>query len=251
MKKQGLTPHKRKTPPGCTPFLLLRRTEDLPKEWLGIERLIAALYSPEEGPEPVADALGLFFAAVKGNQVVIKALLDGAATVIAILGALAENNPDVLRPIARRLLVWPDLIGLKEGNFDKNRWLLRHLEVGKECSMRGKWNPQAPATQTALLMLTWLRLNQNALELPSLTQGTREQWFEAGWTALLDVTAHHPEKDAYLRQIGQHYGQHSKKTGAQKNITAATRESNMRAGIKKQLRQSFKNLTAHVQKSTD
>ena len=69
MKKQGLTPHKRKTPPGCTPFLLLRRTEDLPKKWLGIERLIAALYSPEE---------------------------------IAILGALAENNPDVLRPIARR-----------------------------------------------------------------------------------------------------------------------------------------------------
>src|SRR5205823_12251692 len=99
-------------------------------------------------------------------------------------------------------------------------------------------------------MLTWLRLNQDALELPSLTQGTREQWFEAGWTALLDVTAHHPEKDAYLRQIGQHYGQHSKKTGAQKT----SRQQHAKAICEqesKQLRQSFKNLTAHVQKSTD
>ena len=204
----------------CTHF----PDDEYSEEWLGIERLIAALYSPEEGPEPVADAVGLFFAAVKGNQVVIKALLDGAATVIAILGALAENNPDVLRPIARRRLVWPDLVGPKEGNFDKNRWLLRHLEVGKECSMRGTWNPQAPATQTALLMLTWLRLNQDALELTSLTQGTREQWFEAGWTALLDVTAHHPEKDAYLRQIGQHYGQHSKDWSAKKRHGSNTRK---------------------------
>jgi hypothetical protein len=171
---------------------------------------------------------------------------------IAILRAIAKNNPDVLRPVARRLLVWPDLIGVKEGYRENNEWLLKHLEVGKESYMRGKWNPKkSRATQAALSMWTWLHTNQNALGLPRLTQGTKEQWFEAGWTALLDVTYHHPEKDAYLRQIGQHYGQHSKNTGAQERVTPATRESNIRAGIKKQLRQSFKNLTGHLPKSAD
>ena len=54
----------------------------------------------------------------------------------------------------------------------------------------------------------------------------------SGMDSVVRCDRAHPEKDAYLRQIGQHYGQHSKKTGAQKNVTAATRESNMRAGIK-------------------
>jgi hypothetical protein len=196
--------HERETPPRCTPFLLLKPIEEVPKDALGMEGLIAALYSPEEGPEPVADALGLFFAAVKNNQAVIKGLLDSAATVIAILGAIAKNNPDVLRPFARRLPVWPDLIGVKEGYRENNEWLLKHLEVGKECSIRGKWNPKSPATQTALGMWTWLQTNQSALELSRLTQTTRKQWFKAGWRALLDATEQHPEKNAYLRQIGLH-----------------------------------------------
>jgi hypothetical protein len=191
------------------------------------------------------------FAAVKNNQAVIKGLLDSATTVIAILGAIAKNKPEVLRPFARRLMVWPDLIGVKEGYRENNEWLLKHLEVGKECSIRGKWNPNAPATQTALCMWTWLQTNQSALELPRLTQITRKQWFKAGWTALLDVTKQHPEKNAYLRQIGSHYGGHSRKTGAQKKVTPATCESNIRAGIRKQISQSFFNLTRHLPRSTE
>jgi hypothetical protein len=251
MKKQAMAPQQRKTPAGCTPFLLLKPIEELPKELLGMDSLIAALYEPDEGPEPVADALGLFFAAVGGEPVVIKGLLNDAVTVIAILGAVAKRNPDVLRPIARKQLFWPDLIGVKEGSSDHNKWLLKHLEVGKECPMRGKWNPKSPATQIALLMYTWLRTNQGALELPLLTQETKKQWFEAGWTALLDVTEHCPEKITHLRQIGQHYGQHSKNVGAQTRVTPATRESNIREGIRKQVWQSFQNLTRHSPKSTD
>jgi hypothetical protein len=98
----------------------------------------------------------------------------------------------------------------------------------------------------------WLRTNQTALGLPELTtQATRKQWFEMGWTALLDVTGERPETDSHLRQIGQHYGEHSKNTGAQKRFTPATRESNIRAGIKKQLWQSFRNLTRHLPESSD
>src|SRR5207245_3713935 len=122
------------------------------------------------------------------------------------------------RPVARRLLVWPDLIGVKERYRENNEWLLKHLEVGKESYMRGKWNPNAPATQTALSMWTWLQTNQSNLGLLRLTQETRKQWFEAGWTALLDVTGHHPERNAYLRQIGSHYGEHTRKTGAKKKV---------------------------------
>jgi hypothetical protein len=251
MKKQAPIPQRTKTPLGCTPFLLPKRIAEVPKEWVGIEGLYAALYSPEEGPGPVADALGLFFAAVRGDQAVIRGLLDSATTVIAILGAIAINNPDVLRPIARKLMVWPDVIGVKEGYREKNEWLLKHLEVGKECSMRGKWNPKSPATATALFMYMWLQTNQRALGLPRLTHDTKKQWFEAGWMALCDVTQHHPEEHAFLRQIGRHYEQHSKNTGAQERVTAATRESNIRAGIKKQLWQSFKNLTQHLPKFAD
>jgi hypothetical protein len=223
----------------------------VPKELLAINTLIAGLYSPNEGPEAVADALGLFFAAEKGDLGVINGLLDGAVKIIAILGTIAKCNPDVLRPIARKQLFWPDLIGVKQDSLEKNRWLLKHLEVGKECSMRGKWNPKSRATATALSMYTWLQTNQSALALPRLTQGTSKEWFEAGWTALLDVTEHHPEKNAFLRKIGQHYGQHSKNIGAQKKVTPATRETNIRAGIRKQLWQSFQNLTRHLPKSTD
>ncbi len=252
MKKQASTLGK--IPNGCTPFPLPRPTEGLPemqKELAVVHDLIARLYSPDEGPEPVADALGLFFAAAKGDLGVIKGLLDHAFTLITILRTIAENNPDVLRPLARKSLVWPDLIGIKEGSRDNNKWLLKHLQLGTECSMRGKWDPKSPATQTALSMLIWLTTNQRVLGLPNLTQETRKQWFETGWIALLNVTGNHPEKVAYLRRIGQHYGQHSKNTGAQKRVTLATRESNIRAGIKKQLWQSFQNLTQHVPKSTD
>jgi hypothetical protein len=254
MKNKRSVPisHERKTPPGCTPFLLPKPIEEVPKDWRGIDGLIQELYSPDEGPEQsLPEALGLFFAAVKGNQAVIKVLLDRAGMLIAILRAIAKNNPDILRPVARRLLVWPDLIGVKAGYRQNNEWLLKHLEVGKECSIRGKWNPNAPATQTALGMWIWLQTNQSALELPRLTQTTRKQWFKAGWTALLDVTYHHPEKHAYLRQIGLHYGKHSEKTGAQKRVTPATRESNIREGIRKQVWQSFQNVTRHLPKSAD
>lgn len=49
----------------------------MPEDWRGIDGLIQALYSPDEGPEqPLPEALGLFFGAVKGNQAVIKGLLD-------------------------------------------------------------------------------------------------------------------------------------------------------------------------------
>ena len=90
---------ERKTPAGVTPFPLPKPIEEVPKDWRGIDGLIQALYSPDEGPEqPLPEALGLFFAAVKGDPSVIKGLLDCATTVIAILGAIAKNNPDVLRP---------------------------------------------------------------------------------------------------------------------------------------------------------
>jgi hypothetical protein len=245
VKKGTPIAQRKNTPLGCTPFLLPKPIEEVPKDQRGIDALIAGLYSPDEGPEqPLPEALGVFFAAVKGNQAVIKDLLEGATRLIAILQAVAENNPEVLRPIARKVLWWPDFIGVK-GEFDKNRRLLEHLEVGKECSMRGKWQPESRATASALLMHTWLHTNQGSLALPRLTRATRKQWFEAGWNALRDSTGGHPERNSFFRQIGLHYGEHSKKVGAQQKVTPATLESNIRAGIKKQLWQSFKSLTHH------
>jgi len=60
------------------------------------------------------------------------------------------------------------------------------------------------------------------------------------------VSEEHPEKDSYLRRIGSHYGQHSKNIGAQEEVTPATREANIRAGIKKQVWQSFRSITRNV-----
>jgi hypothetical protein len=142
--------------------------------------------------------------------------------------------------------VWPDLIGNRKVSIEWNKRLLDTLEVGKESALRGKANYKTRPTQTAALMLFWLKENQTILGLPILTQGTRNQWFEIGWDALLYFSGEHPEKDGYLRQIGSHYGQHSKNVGAQKKVTPATREANIRVGIRKQVWQSFQSITRHL-----
>jgi hypothetical protein len=95
-------------------------------------------------------------------------------------------------------------------------------------------------------MLNWLLNNQSALGVPPLTAKTRKLWFSTGWKALLVETNGHPEHHPYMRKIGTHYGDHSKNTGAQAKVTNATREANIRGGIRKQLWQSFKSVTKNI-----
>jgi hypothetical protein len=245
MKKKGRTVKQKEIFAACTPFLVPRRIEDQEPESIGLHT-VATLLSWCESDEERKHLQDLFVHADRGDGPAIRSLVDGAFTAIKFLRVIAQRNPDVLRPYARKADVWPDLIGKRKVSVEWNRWLLDTLEVGKESPLRGKANYKAPATQTAAFMLHWLKENRATLGLPILTQGTRKQWFEMGWDALLYVSGEHPESDSYLRQIGSHFGQHSKNIGAQEKVTPATREANIRAGIRKQVWQSFRSITRNV-----
>ncbi len=245
MKKPARTAKQKELFAACTPFLVPRPIGDQERESIGLHT-VATLLSWCESVEEKEHLQDLFVRADRGDGLAIRSLVDGAFTAITMLRVIAQRHPDILRPYARRTPVWPDLIGKRKVSMEWNKRLLDTLEVGKESPFRGKANYKAPATQTAALMRHWLTENRTILDLPILIQGTRKQWFEIGWDALLYVSAEHPENDNYLRQIGVHYGQHSKKIGAQKQVTPATREVNIRAGIKKQVWQSFRSITRNV-----
>lgn len=245
MKKQARTAKQKEIFAACAPFVVPRPIEDQEPESIGLH-MVATLLSSCESDEEREQLQDLFVRADRGDGLAIKSLLDGAFTAINFLRVIAQRNPDVLRPYARKASLWPDLIGKRKVSIEWNRWLLDTLEVGKESPFRGKANYKAPATQTAALMRHWLTENRTILGLPILTQGTRKQWFEIGWDALLYVSGEHPENDNYLRQIGSHYRQHSKNIGAQEKVAPATGEANIRAGIKKQVWQSFRSITRSV-----
>ena len=245
MKKQARTAKQKEIFAACTPLLVPRPIEEQEPELIGLHT-VATLLSWCESDEEREHLEDLFVRADRGDGPAIRSLLDGAFTAIKFLRVIAQRNPDVLRPYARKAPLWPDLIGKRKVSIEWNRWLLDTLEVGKESPLRGKANYKAHATQTAALILYWLQENQATLGLPILTLRTRKQWFEIGWDALLYVSGEHPEKDNYLRQIGSHYGQHSKNIGAQEKVTPATREANIRAGIRKQVWQSFRSITRQV-----
>lgn len=181
---------------------------------------------------------GLFCLAGNGDERALSIFLDLAFLMTEYLDMFARRQPEKLRPHARNKLAWPMYVGPKRGK--TNDALLRKIELGRNLRT-GKWNPSARSTAVALMIWKWLGQNCDDLKLPPFNSKTGKQWFEQGWTALLYATSGRPEKDEFLRHIGNHRERHSENIGQQKKATSATRETNIRDGIKKQLWQSFKN----------
>lgn len=236
---------------GCTPFPIPER-----KKARTYPKLYPRIWNPPGEYEemallqkPYVDRL-LSRSLEEADPRAVDLLLRMAWGCVAALDTLARERPELLQPLARKLIMWPAFIGKKsalsgerkkrkDGKRSLNEWLIDTIELGADSPHKGNWNPYSPATQAAIGMHKWLGENRETLKLPELTQKTVDCWFELGWKALLAATNWHPEKHEYLREIGRHYASHSKNTGAQKEVTPATRETNIRGGIRKQVRQSF------------
>jgi hypothetical protein len=174
-----------------------------------------------------------------GDQAASELLIKLAQTCVGALQEVAQLRPGMLRPLARKEFQWPSFIRKGKGKETLNNWLIERLELSADCPHGGQWNPKSKATQQAIYMNLWLETNHAELGLEILTKKNESDWFEAGWKGLLLATGGHPEDIPSLQEIGEHYGNHSVAQGAQKKLTEATKRSNIRAGIKKALRQAF------------
>ncbi len=180
----------------------------------------------------------LYCLAGNGDERALQVLLELGFLLTHFLEVFARRQPEKLRPYARKELAWPMFTGPKRGK--TNETLLRNIELARDIKL-GKWNPEARTTSAALVMWVWLCQNCAELKLPPFDRQTAKQWFEKGWSAVLYATRGKPEKDEFLRQTGEHRKRHSEQIGQQSHATAATREANIRDGIKWQLWQSFQN----------
>ena len=183
-----------------------------------------------------------------GDQLALFNLVGIVVETSNRINRIASVRPELVRPLAQISLGWPGLLSRNKAHREEMRTLIDKIELGSKAIGGGASQLNKPATETAFELYLRLQKNQLSLQLPPLTTATADVWFEAGWKMLLRTTSDHPEKNEFLRQIGEHYGEHSKNTGQQKRVTFATREANIRAGVRKQLRQSFKGLLGCLSK---
>ena len=190
----------------------------------------------------------LLILSANGDQLALFNLVGIVVETTNRINTIATVRPELVRPLAQISLAWPGSISRNKAHREEMRTLIDKIELGSKAIGGGASQLDKPATETAFKLYLRLQKNQLSLRLPPLTTATWDVWFRAGWKMLLRATSGHPEKDGFLREIGRHYGEHSKNTGQQKKVTSATREANIRAGIRKQLRQSFKGLLGCLSK---
>jgi hypothetical protein len=197
--------------------------------------------------EGVKDRIeALLILSANGDQLALFNLVGIVEEAANRINSIASVRPELVRPLAQISLAWPGLVSRNKTHREEMRRLIDKIELGSKAIGGGASQLDKPATETAFKLYLRLQKDQLSLRLPPLTATTWDDWFRAGWKMLLRATSGHPEKDGFLREIGKHYGEHSKNTGQQKTVTPATREANIRAGIRKQLRQSFKGLLGYL-----
>jgi len=183
----------------------------------------------------------LYRLADNGDQSAITILANMAYHSVDFLEKITRREPELLRPFARQCLVWPALISRKKARNEINQWLLRELQVNAD-KPAGKWNPNSPATATAICMEGWLKQNADELGLPELNAGTVKKWFEKGWEALLIATEFKPEDNEFLAEIGKSAkGKKSTSRGMAAQTPGMLRDD-VRAKIKELVFKSFHNV---------
>ena len=183
----------------------------------------------------------IFHLADNGDERAIRLLHDVADGAVEGLEDIARRQPHLLRPFARKGSRWPTFIGKKTTAFAAlHRTRLKELQIGAENPFAGNWQPNSPATMTAIYMHRWLELKQWALGLPSPdTPGAALKWFEVGWRALLVRTDGHPEKDVFLKQLGRRGLKLTAKRYKGDRLPTQSEAVNRRAEIKKRVKQAY------------
>ena len=207
---------------GCTEFL---SRDDDRKIWAEFEQRL----------------FQIFHLADNGDEKALQLLIDIAKGAVQGLEDITRRQPHLLRPFARRSSLWPAFIGRKRKALAVlHKARLRELQIGADNPYGGNWQYESPATVTAIYMHRWLCFYQSALRLPASNEpGAASTWFNVGWRALLVRTDGHPEKDNFLKQLGQ---RSLKRTAARYKGDKLPKQSeavNRRAEIRRRLKQAY------------
>jgi hypothetical protein len=183
----------------------------------------------------------IFHLADNGDKRAQRLLHDVADRAVEGLEDIACRQPHLLRPFARKGSRWPSFIGKKTTTFaELHRTRLKELQIGAENPFAGNWQPNSPATMTAIYMHRWLELHRQALGLPSPeTPGAALKWFDVGWRALLVRTDGHPEKNVFLKQLGRRGLKLTAKRYKGDRLPTQSEAVNRRAEIKKRVKQAY------------
>lgn len=190
------------------------------------------------------------------------------------LNNLAIKKPQLARELASSVSSWPFLIHGRPGELKSIPNKLRDLGVGTRTAIKSSIRGR-PSTHSTVLSQYYMgkifqiriceRLATNFTgpweteeldypedirseigHMPVLSQKTREKWFSLIWKLIMHDYNGHPERVPpdgsslhNLRSLGKHRGRHSVYEGYQEKLTPATKEANIRDGIKNRLKQSF------------
>jgi hypothetical protein len=96
-------------------------------------------------------------------------------------------------------------------------------------------------------MHRWLLLSQSVLRLPASNDpGAASKWFDVGWRALLVRTDGHPEKDNFLKQLGQRNLKHTAARYKGDKLPKQSEAVNRRAEIRRRLKQAYLGFVRNV-----
>jgi hypothetical protein len=209
----------------------------------------------------------LEFLISSGNRDAIAALARLARATTSKLSSLTPANIDQLKGLACRRVNWPVLRGGSPLHGDDDAQF-KQLAVGT-CAPFGcemlpglKKKAHKAAMRIAIELLCrlddwrtredgaiyWGRplfgteAEMKARQLEAFSRETWPDWFPLAWDILLEEHGGHPERNPELRSLGEYRKKHSVQEGAQKNLTPATAESNIKDGIRDRLRRAFEQL---------
>ncbi len=233
-------------------------------------------YAVEASRETVKEALGhLKSLALKGNVEGLAALAEVATSATTTLSTLAVEQPALVSKVARSSFLWPFLKARKEPFGDNHKRIVKEIELGCDAPFSeaaiSRIHSDKLSVKTAMPLLCRLETYRSknpamermlcdsgalpewkdrAMRLEKFSEFSWQEWFEVGWCTLLADYNGHPENSPSLSKIGQYRANHSNSEGAQKTVTEKTRISNIRDGIKDQLRKAVKRLAKSPNKSS-
>jgi hypothetical protein len=165
-------------------------------------------------------------------------LWKAACDKVSELHDLAQKRPELLRPIAREIFVWPGFISRKRAYDTDNAKLMDKIELGAEFSTK-QWRLSATSTQFAMRLHSVCRRYEKQLRLPPLTtQKNKRSRFERAWNYAVNELGVVPENNPHLAKLGN--------AAVTRNINASAED--IRAEIKKQVRNAFIGLIVGAEK---
>jgi hypothetical protein len=197
-----------------------------------------------------------------GNRKALAAIVELAVNATRITSEFSRLKPKVLRPIAEHCFLWPFLRARRERFGDNHKLLVKEIGLGEkvlfseEALARIRGNKASFGIALLLLcriedyrrpLFHFGRASESAWQIAAaklkpLSVRNWKRWFEVAWELLLAEHSGHPEKVPRLRKLGEYRSNHSVKEAAQTEVTAKTREANIRDGIREKLQNAVKRI---------